>query len=608
MTYQLGVDLGTTFTAAAVYRDGRSEVASLGNRSASVPSVVYLKEDETVLTGEAAERRALTESGRVAREFKRRLGDPTPILLGSTPYSAEALLSKLLRWTIDAVSEREGAAPDHIAVTHPANWGAYKKDLFSQTVRLADLDEAATITEPEAAAIYYASNERIEPGSVVAVYDLGGGTFDATVLRKTERGFDILGSPEGIERLGGIDFDEAVFSHVDRTLDGAVSGLDPNEQSTVAALVRLRQDCVSAKEALSQDTDTTVPVMLPGIQTEVRLTRAEFEAMIRPTLTQTIGALSRALRSAEVARDEVTAVLLVGGSSRIPLAAELVSGEVGRPVAVDAHPKYAVAMGAAIAAANGARADATEPVHVSSVPATPAKAASVSTGAAEQESVVEQAKVEPAPRSSGTPHATTAGISERTPEAAPGGPPVERTPPPPPEARKSPSSRVMLGVAAAAVAVVAGIGYFLFAGDEGAEAPESAPTEQTVAAPADAEPTPALPTPPTGADFFSRISEITLEGGRYAVAFDTFGFEPRLGSGNKHLHFFFDTVPPSQAGVPGGGPWRIHPDRPGVVGSSPFTGYSASDRPSGATQMCVLVANADHSVIAGTGTCLDLPS
>ena len=88
--YVLGVDLGTTYSAAAVWRDGRAEIASLGSRSAAIPSVVLLRDDETVLTGESANRRGLTEPHRVAREFKRRLGDTTPIMLGGVPYSAEA--------------------------------------------------------------------------------------------------------------------------------------------------------------------------------------------------------------------------------------------------------------------------------------------------------------------------------------------------------------------------------------------------------------------------------------------------------------------------------------------------------------------------------------
>jgi molecular chaperone DnaK (HSP70) len=354
MGYQVGIDLGTTYTAAAVHRDGRVEIVTLGDRAASIPSIVLLREDSTVLTGEAAARRAITEPRRVAREFKRRLGDPTPLLLADAPFSAEQLMANMLRAVIEQTAATEGGPPDRIALTHPANWGPYKTDLLNQAVRLADLPAADLLTEPQAAAIYYSSCERVDSGETVAVYDLGGGTFDAAVLRRTASGFEILGEPEGIERLGGIDFDEAVFGHVRASLGDAIDRLDPADPAAMAAVARLREDCITAKEALSRDTDVAIPVLLPTVQTEVRLRRAEFEGMIRPALTETVGSLCRALRSAGVDRAELKAVLLVGGSSRIPLVAELVTSELARPVAVDAHPKHAVALGAALACATAA--------------------------------------------------------------------------------------------------------------------------------------------------------------------------------------------------------------------------------------------------------------
>ncbi|MDG4822726.1 Hsp70 family protein [Asanoa sp. WMMD1127] len=372
--YALGVDLGTTFTAAATWRTGHAEIASLGSRAAAVPSVVLLREDETFLTGEPANRRGLTEPHRVAREFKRRFGDTTPILLGGVPYSAEALMGRLLRWTLDEVASREGGAPRAITVSHPANWGPYKTDLLRQAVRLSGIEEPVSfITEPEAAAVFYASQQRIDPGAVVAVYDLGGGTFDAAVLRKTAQGFEILGQPEGIERLGGIDFDAAVFHHVAQALGGKLAELDEDDPTAIAAVARLREECVAAKEALSADTDVSIPVLLPTISTEIRLTRGELEAMVRPALYGSIEALRRAVRSAGVEPEQLHSVLLVGGSSRMPIVAQLVAAELNRPVAVDAHPKHAVALGAARLAGAGltgqapdagaARGSATVVIH-----------------------------------------------------------------------------------------------------------------------------------------------------------------------------------------------------------------------------------------------------
>ena len=352
MSYGLGVDLGTTFTAAAVARDGRIEMATLGDHTDAVPSVVLIRDDGTVLTGEAAERRATVEPDRVARAVKRRFGDPMPVILGGAPHPATALIAHQLSDVVDLVSEREGSRPSVVTLTHPANWGPYKRELFAQVPVMAGLGEVHMLTEPEAAAAHYAHNDRLDPGALVAVYDLGGGTFDATVLRTTEHGFDILGRPEGIEGLGGIDFDEAVFTHVDQTLDGAVSRLDPADPRATSAAIRLRHECVIAKETLSADTETTIPVLLPELQTEVRLTRGEFEKMIRPAIGATIASLRRALQSARIDPAQLHTVLLVGGSSRIPMVAHLVSAELGRPTSVDAHPKHAIALGAAAVGAD----------------------------------------------------------------------------------------------------------------------------------------------------------------------------------------------------------------------------------------------------------------
>jgi molecular chaperone DnaK (HSP70) len=131
MDYVLGVDLGTTYTAAAVALGGRAEVVPLGNRSAVVPTVVFLHDDGVMLFGDAANRRALTEPARVAREFKRRVGDTAPLLLGGTPLSPQSLMARMLRWVVDQVSEQRGAPPAHVAVSHPANWGPYKRSTCS---------------------------------------------------------------------------------------------------------------------------------------------------------------------------------------------------------------------------------------------------------------------------------------------------------------------------------------------------------------------------------------------------------------------------------------------------------------------------------------------
>jgi hypothetical protein len=259
MAYYLGIDLGTTYTAAARYRDGVPEMVSLGNRSTVVPSAVLVTREGEFLIGEAALRRGTVEPERLAREFKRRIGDSVPLLLGGSPLSAEALSARLLRWVIDRVSQMEGGPPSRVALTFPANWGLFKQELLAQVIRLAEVGSAVTLTEPDAAAISYAATERVAVGETIAVYDLGGGTFDAAILRKTAAGFDLLGEPEGIEQLGGIDIDEAVFDHVRQAAADAFADLDLDDSATVAAVARLRRDCVDAKEVLSADTDVTIP-------------------------------------------------------------------------------------------------------------------------------------------------------------------------------------------------------------------------------------------------------------------------------------------------------------------------------------------------------------
>ena len=385
MGYHLGVDLGTTYTAAATRTDGRVRVVTLGTRSPVVPSVVFLRPDGQVLVGEAAARREAGEPDRLAREFKRRMGDQTPILLGGSPLSPTALTARLLAAVVSTVVAEEGAEPDHLIVTCPANWGTYKRDLLGQAVELAGAcrGDVTIVSEPEAVAAHYAAGARVEPGQLVAVYDLGGGTFDAAVLVNTGEGHELLGDPTGVEQLGGIDFDDAVLAYVTAEVETATGPLDPDDPAVVQGLVGLRRACVEAKEALSYDTEVAVPVVLPGLQTQVRITRGEFERLIRPTLAVTLAALDRALRAASVAAGDLAAVVLAGGSSRIPLVAQLVTDELGRPVAVDLQPKHAVALGAALlgpartgdAPTVPVRPDVTEPLPERDPPGVPEPAA-----------------------------------------------------------------------------------------------------------------------------------------------------------------------------------------------------------------------------------------
>ncbi|MGZ8527750.1 MAG: Hsp70 family protein [Candidatus Limnocylindrales bacterium] len=625
MDYSLGIDLGTTYSAAATARGDRLEIFQLGERAATIPSVIVLRADGEVLVGDAAERRALSEPVRTAREFKRRLGDPTPIILGGTPYGAEALIGHLLRSIAARVAEQMGGQPAAIAVCHPASYGDYKIDLLRQAVRQADIGPVELITEPQAAALHYALQERVPTGEVIAVYDFGGGTFDATILRKTQDGFEQLGRPEGMERLGGIDFDEAIFAHVMTTVRSAGVQVDPNDPATLAGVARLREECRRAKEGLSTDTDATIAVSLPGIQTDVRLTREEFESMIRPRIRETILALDRAARSAGLGFGGIDRILLVGGSSRIPLVAEMVREATERPIALDAHPKHTMALGAAWVAERSRLAAAgetpTEPVPASDtggVAAAGALAGAAGVAAAGMAAAEPSAKagigaattLEPRPASASLPAAATEPAPR--PRAATTSAPTGRPP-----------RMAVAAVAALVLIVLVAAGAFAFlsrgggsatgspgpsaseiaAASSPAESPSLPPASPTPSvasiAPPSPSPTP-VPTPtPTPSGQQARILSIKVSGGRYVVDYQVFGYKQVLPG--KHVHFYFDTVPSSKAGKPGTGPWFVY------AGPIPFKGYKVSDKPAKATQMCILFANPDHSVVQDTGNCVDLP-
>jgi molecular chaperone DnaK len=283
MSYQVGVDVGGTFTTAAVVRGGRAEVVKvMPSRLPGVP-----------------------------QGFLRRVGDDTPVLVGARPVPAETLVAQLVTQIVSAVGR-----PARLAVTHPVTWGPHRVAALR-----AALGEVTMLST--AAAVAYQST------APTAVHDLGGTTFTAAVVH----GLATVGQPAELD-LGGADLDELVFGHVCAALDAVPA--DPAE------LARLRQACTTAKETLSADTEVEIPVA----GTRIRLTRAEFEELARPLLTETAVALRLAIEESGVTPAKV---LLAGGAAWLPLLTQVVSEELGRPVA--ATPPGAAAMGAALAAA-----------------------------------------------------------------------------------------------------------------------------------------------------------------------------------------------------------------------------------------------------------------
>ena len=376
MTYSLGVDLGTSFVAAAVARPTGTAMVPLGDQAVVAPAVVAVRPDGSIVTGDAAERRAISQPAMVARCVKRRLGEPEPIRLGDVSYPVVTLLGAQLRDVVQKATDREGEPPERVVLTHPSTWTPARRGRFDEVAQAAGLDTPRLVTAAEAVA-HHAARGRPADVRTVAVYDLGGGGFEATIVRTGPGAPEILGTPEGVEGFGGADLDEAILSYVDDAVGGALARLDMDDARTAVALARLRQDCVLAKENLSLDTETVVPVFLPNRHFEIRLNRTTFEQMLRSPLEATVDALARAVRSAGLTPTDVDAVLLVGGSSRIPMVGETVVRKFGRPLLEGVHPVHGVALGAAalagvpapaVQAAWGAPVDVAAPRAAASRP------------------------------------------------------------------------------------------------------------------------------------------------------------------------------------------------------------------------------------------------
>ena len=363
--YILAVDAGTSRTAAAISHTTEDEgkpqvhILPLGRHADAAPSSIYVSAGD-VLFGDAAERRGLVQPERLVREVKRRVGDEVPVNVGGRTFAPEDLLALLVDWVSTVATERFGRLPSSVVVTVPVAWGTYRTDLIRAALVRAGIGQVEIIAEPVAAARHYEATNPLAPGSTLAVYDFGGGTFDAVLLRKTASGsLTIIGSPTGIEDLGGADFDDAVLRHVLSAARLDVTTLLGDADARVA-LAGLRRECVEAKEALSFDSEATVPVLLGGTSTAVRLTRDEFEAMIENDIERTIEVLGDAMEAAAVEASDLDAILLTGGSSRIPRVAQLLSERFDRPIAVDTDPKAVIALGAALEAADAAIVSAAD--------------------------------------------------------------------------------------------------------------------------------------------------------------------------------------------------------------------------------------------------------
>ncbi|MBX6388909.1 MAG: Hsp70 family protein [Frankia sp.] len=353
MGYQLGIDIGSANTIVALSDGDWPQVLTIAGGS-TIPTVVYLPARGGVLFGRAANRRALTDPSRAAEGFLRRVGDPTPILVGGSAFTPEGLLTRFVEQVVGAVTAERGEAPNQVVITCPTSWNQRRRELFTEAVEALEVPVSVVpAAEAFGAVLSRRANTRTPgvPADLIAVYDFGAGLFDAAVLSFSDYGADLVGSPAGVNHAGGADLDSLLLDHILATAGQQAAGLDRSDPATVAALGRLRAEIVTAKETLAADEEVAVPVTLPGYGGWVTLTRAELELLVTPAVEDTVRALQRVVRSVPASADQLSAVLLYGGVSRMPLVGRLVREALPGARRYELRPAEDLAIGAALLAA-----------------------------------------------------------------------------------------------------------------------------------------------------------------------------------------------------------------------------------------------------------------
>jgi len=248
---------------------------------------------------------------------------------------------------VATVAIERQATPELVTLTRPATWGRARVAQLAEVAARAGVPGAAIVTDAQAAVVHYAAEGRLPLGGRVAVFDFGGGGFEAAVLALEPDGVHLVGPPEGIEPLGGVDIDRLLLNFVDARLGGPLAGLDPLDGRGATLRERNRAECCLAKEQLSGDTEVELSLYLPDGPRVVVITRADVEAVAAAPVAAAISVLRRTMQIARVAPPDLHAVLLVGGSSRMPLVAGMVAEAMGGHVPIESLDEHAVARGAA---------------------------------------------------------------------------------------------------------------------------------------------------------------------------------------------------------------------------------------------------------------------
>ena len=345
----IGIDLGTTNSCVAVLEGGEAHVIPNPEGNRTTPSVVAIKKDGEELVGETAKRQAVTNVDNTVSSIKRKMGTKDKVEIDGKKYTAEEISAKILMKLKSDAEAYLGEKVSEAVITVPAYFNDSQRQATKNAGKIAGLDVKRIINEPTAAALAYGIDKQDNTHTVL-VYDLGGGTFDVSILELGDGIFEVK-STSGNNHLGGDDFDQRIMDYLVSEFKKD-NGVDLSKDKM--AMQRIKDAAEKAKKDLSGM--TTAQISIPFIaqndggplHLEVSLTRSKFEELNMDLFESTLGPVKTALKDAKLKPSDINKVLLVGGSTRIPYIQELVKKELGQEPSKGVNPDECVAMGAAI--------------------------------------------------------------------------------------------------------------------------------------------------------------------------------------------------------------------------------------------------------------------
>jgi len=344
MPAAVGIDLGTTFSAVAVMRPSTGpEVLRNKEDEIITPSVVFFSDGGEALVGTQAKNMAKTSKD-VVQFVKRYMGLPDWRFYTTfgKEYRAEEISALILKRLKEDAEQALGEPITDAVITVPAYFGEAERMATRQAAQMAGLNAVRLLNEPTAAALAFGQNESSE--GVTLVYDLGGGTFDVTVMRKDGQEITVLAT-SGNRLLGGFDFDNALMNYVTEAIS------DQGGQVPLEAAGDLREKCETAKRALTTTARTKIMMGIDGTMYQVPVSREDFERVTAHLLDETRDKTERVLADAGIGWTEVDHFLLVGGSTLMPMVPHMAEQLWGKPIERKVRPNEAVALGASIQAA-----------------------------------------------------------------------------------------------------------------------------------------------------------------------------------------------------------------------------------------------------------------